>query len=60
MAAWVPRMAAPKACDDKPNAARRAVAFESLKRVCGAGGMEAAMHAKQRAQTEAITPDQER
>jgi len=53
-------MAAPKACDDKPNAARRAVAFESLKRVCGAGGMEAAMHAKQRAQTEAITPDQER
>ena len=60
MATRVPRMTARKAREDKPRAARCAMAFKSLQRVCGAGGIETAVHAKQRAQTVAITPDQER
>src|SRR3977135_4046826 len=60
MAARVPRMTARKAREDKPHAAHCAVALESLQCVCGAGGMETAMHAKQWAQTVPITPDQER
>jgi len=60
MAARVPGMAARNAREDKPHSPRRAVAFESLHCVGGAGGMETAMHAKQRAQTVPIAPDQER
>ena len=60
MTAWVPRMTPRKAREEKPRAPRCAVAFESLQRVCGARGMETALHAKQRAQTVAITPDHER
>jgi len=60
MAAWVPGMTPRKARESKPRAARCAVALESLQGVCGAGGMETAVHAQQRAQTVAITPNQER
>jgi hypothetical protein len=58
MAARVPRMTARKAREGKPHAPHRAVAFESLQCVCGAGGMETAVHAKQRAQAVAIAADQ--
>jgi hypothetical protein len=60
MAARVPGMTARKAREGEPRAPRCAVAFESLLRVCRARGMETAVHAEQRAQTVAITPDQER
>src|SRR5258705_5781507 len=60
MAARVPGMTARKAREGEPRAPRRAVALERLQRVCGAGGMETAVQPKQRAQTVAITADQER
>ena len=60
MATWVPGMTPRKAGESKPRAMHRAMAFESLQRIRGAGGMETAMHAKQWAQTVPITPDQER
>jgi hypothetical protein len=46
MATWVPGMTPRKARESKPRAPRCAVAFESLQRVCGAGGMETAVHTK--------------
>ena len=60
MATWVPGMTPRQAGESKPRATESAVAFESLQRVCGAGGMETAVHPKQRTQTIAIAPNQER
>ena len=60
MAARVPGMTARKTPQRKPSAPRRTVALERLERIGGTRGMEAAVHAKQRAGCVAISPNEKR